>query len=116
MGRADGASMFMTLLRLSRCCLMRYTGHEDFGLAHRSRTVAAAIPSSSSLLPQYAGDAREIRRRAHVPRGAATGPADWLDSYEHQELPIKNWWKNCRRTATSAATLWFKSCSLGVKR
>src|SRR6266700_524520 len=90
MGRAEGASMFMTLLAAFQVLLMRYTGHEDFGvgtsIANRSRSNTQQLIGFflNTLVmrvrldgePTFREVLRQVRQTA-------------LDSYEHQELPYQ---------------------------
>ncbi|HEX3585773.1 MAG TPA: condensation domain-containing protein, partial [Candidatus Angelobacter sp.] len=90
LGRAEGASLFMTLLAAYQVLLMRYSGQEDFGvgtsIANRSRTntheLIGFFLNTLVIRTNLGGDPtfREVLRQV---RQTA------LSGYEHQDLPFE---------------------------
>ncbi|HKR97838.1 MAG TPA: condensation domain-containing protein, partial [Candidatus Angelobacter sp.] len=89
LGRAEGASLFMTLLAVLQVLLMRYTGQEDFGvgtsIVNRNRTnthgLIGFFVNMLVMRANLSGDPtfREVLRQV---RQTA------LSAYEHQDLPF----------------------------
>ncbi len=90
LGRAEGASLFMTLLAVFQVLLMRYIGQEDFGVgistANRSRSnthqLIGFFLNTLVMRARFGGEPtfREVLRQV---RQTA------LDAYEHQDLPYQ---------------------------
>jgi amino acid adenylation domain-containing protein len=90
LGRAEGASLFMTLLAVYQVLLMRYSGQEDFGvgtsIANRSRANTheligfflntLVIRANLGGNPTFREVLRQVRQSA-------------LSGYEHQDLPFE---------------------------
>ena len=90
LGRAEGASLFMTLLAAFQVLLVRYSGQEDFGvgisIANRSRTHTheligfflntLVIRANLGGDPTFRDVLRQVRQSA-------------LSGYEHQDLPFE---------------------------
>ncbi|HEY2391553.1 MAG TPA: amino acid adenylation domain-containing protein [Candidatus Angelobacter sp.] len=90
LARAEGASLFMTLLTAFQVLLMRYTGQEVFGvgtsITTRSRTNTQGligfflntlvIRADLGSEPAFRDALRQVRQTA-------------LDGYEHQDLPFE---------------------------
>ncbi|HKV90933.1 MAG TPA: condensation domain-containing protein, partial [Candidatus Angelobacter sp.] len=89
LGRAEGASLFMTLLAVLQVLLMRYSGQEDFGvgtsIVNRNRTnthgLIGFFVNTLVMRANLSGDPtfREVLRQV---RHTA------LSAYEHQDLPF----------------------------
>ncbi|HEY2495744.1 MAG TPA: amino acid adenylation domain-containing protein [Candidatus Angelobacter sp.] len=90
LGRAEGASLFMTLLAAYQVLLMRYSGQKDFGvgtsIANRSRTntheLIGFFLNTLVIRANLEGDPtfREVLRQ--VRQSALSG-------YDHQDLPFE---------------------------
>src|SRR5579864_3545095 len=90
LGRAEGASVFMTLLAVFQVLLMRYSGQEDFGvgasIVNRSRTnthrMIGFFVNTLVIRANLGGDPtfREVLRQV---RQTA------LNGYDHQDLPFE---------------------------
>ncbi|HET9282375.1 MAG TPA: amino acid adenylation domain-containing protein [Candidatus Angelobacter sp.] len=89
LGRAEGASLFMTLLAVLQVLLMRYTGQEDFGVGtsivnrNQAKThgLIGFFVNMLVMRANLSGDPtfREVLRQV---RQTA------LSAYEHQDLPF----------------------------
>lgn len=90
LGRAEGASSFMTLLAAFQVLLMRYTGQEDFGvgtsIANRSGSNTQQLIGfflNTLVMRARLGGKPTFREVLRQVRQTA------LDGYEHQELPYQ---------------------------
>jgi amino acid adenylation domain-containing protein len=89
-GKAEGASLFMTLLAVFQVLLMKYTGQEDFGVgtasANRSRTnIHGLIGYFVNTLVIRANLGAELTFREILRQIRQTA----LSAYEHQDLPFE---------------------------
>src|SRR5215831_7976790 len=90
MGKAEGASLFMTLLAVFQVMMMKYTGQEDFGvgtpIANRSRTnIHGLIGYFVNTLVIRANLGAELTFREILRQVRQTA----LSAYEHQDLPFE---------------------------
>jgi non-ribosomal peptide synthetase component F len=89
-GKAEGASLFMTLLAAFQVLLMKYTGQEDFGvgtaISNRSRTnIQGLIGYFVNTLVIRANLGGELTFREILRNVRQTA----LSAYEHQDLPFE---------------------------
>ena len=89
-GKAEGASLFMTLMAAFQILLMKYTGQEDFGLgtpiANRSRTnIHGLVGYFVNTLVIRANLDGELTFRETLRQVRETA----LSAYEHQDLPFE---------------------------
>ncbi len=90
LGRAEGASLFMTLLAAFQVLLLRYTGQEDFGvgtsIANRGRRDTQQLIGfflNTLVMRARLGGEPTFREVLRQVRKTA------LEGYEHQDLPYQ---------------------------